>query len=145
MKYVLGLVPDDLDIGASILGEGATLGIPSSVFTWTIQAVPTAIDVTLKVLEVHRQNIDICTSRYAEIEGRLSSCRYFSEFVLDPAARDEYYSLVQRRFDMADEAGIPYTKSSRFYRDSFVKLRSNQYLQAYENLCSAYRFVGIAN
>lgn len=143
-KYALGLVPDDIDIGASILGEGATLGIPSSVFTWLIQAVPTAIDVTLKVLEVHRKNIDICKSRFAEVEGRLSSCRYFSEFVLDPSARGEYYDLVQRRFDMADEAGVSTRKSARFYRDSFVKLESNQYQQAFENLCDAYRFIGVA-
>lgn len=143
-KYALGLIPDDIDIGAAILGEGATLGIPSSLFTWFIEAVPTAVDVTMKSLEVHRQNIEICKSRFAEVEGRLSSCRYFSEFVLDQAARDEYYDLVQRRFEMADKAGISTGKSNRFYRASVVKLGSDQYHQAYENLCEAYQYIGVA-
>jgi len=98
----------------------------------------------MKALEVHRKNIEICKSRFAEVEGRLASCRYFSEFVLDIAARDEYYDLVQRRFEMADEAGISADKSRRFYRDSRVKLGSNQYQQAYESLCNAYRYIGVA-
>lgn len=140
----LDQVPDDVDIGVSLVGEGGYLGIPTVVFTWMFKIVPHAMNSVLKAVEVHHKNIDLCKSRYSEIEGRLSSCGYFSEFVLDEAARGEYYDLVRRRFEMADVAGIPHTKSDRFFDTSETKLGNGQYEQAYQNLCEAYKYIGVA-
>ena len=75
---------------------------------------------------------------------RGASCRYFSEFVLDTTARDEYYDLVHRRFEQADEAGILHGKSDRFMNASETKLKAGQYEQAYQNLCEAYKYIGVA-
>ena len=33
-KHALDQIPDDIDLGVAILGEGATLGIPSASFTF---------------------------------------------------------------------------------------------------------------
>jgi hypothetical protein len=144
-KFALDQVPDDIDIGVSLVGEGGTLGIPSAVFTWFFKIVPLASESILKAIEVHHKNLELCRSRFNEIEGRLASCGYFAEFALDAHARDEYFQLVQRRFDMATEAGIGFTKSE-FMRDkSLVKLKSGLYRQAFESLCESYRNIGVAN
>lgn len=143
-EFQLGLIPDDIDIGASILGEGGTLGIPRVVFTWVFEHVPLIIKTVMRILEVHHKNIDLCKSRYAEVEGRLASCKYFTEFVLDASARDEYYQLVQRRFGMAEEADITYSQSEFLMRKSERKLASGDFAQAYTSLCDAYSSIGIA-
>ena len=143
-SFGLDQVPDDIDIGVSLVGEGGTLGIPSVVFTWMFKIVPIAMNSVLKATDVHHKNIDLCKSRFEEVEGRLSRCGYFAEFVLDETARGEYYNLVDRRFEMADVAGISHSKSDRFMSTSQTKLAAGQYDQAYENLCSAYKFIGVA-
>jgi hypothetical protein len=144
-KWGVDMVPDDIDIGVSLVGEGGYLGIPSVVFTWMFKIVPLALESILKALEVHHKNIDLCRSRFAEIESRLASCKYFTEFVLDGAARDEYYQLVQRRFDMADAAGISHAQSDAAVSRSYTKLDQGKYAQSYEQLCEAYSSIGIAN
>lgn len=143
-KFALDQVPDDVDIGVSLVGEGGTLGIPSAVFTWYFKIVPLASESILKAIEVHHKNLELCRSRYQEVEGRLASCGYFAEFALDAPARDDYYQLVQRRFDMAQAAGIAFSKSE-FLRDkSLVKLKGGQYRQAFESLCESYQYIGVA-
>jgi hypothetical protein len=142
--FYLDLIPDDIDIGASILGEGGTLGIPRVLFTFVFEHIPLIIKTVMRILDVHHKNIELCKSRYAEVEGRLATCRYFTEFVLDASARDEYYQLVQRRFEMADEAEISHTQSDFFMRKSERKLASNDFAQAYTSLCDAYKSIGIA-
>lgn len=142
--FEIGLIPDDIDIGASILGEGGTLGIPRVLFTFVIEHVPVIIKTIMKVLDVHHANIEICKSRFSEIEGRLAACKYFSEFVLDPAAQEEYYRLVERRFEMADEAGISYSQSRLFMTKSKRRLSAGDYLQAYSNLCESYSSIGVS-
>ena len=142
--FEIGLIPDDIDIGASILGEGGTLGIPRVLFTFVIEHVPVIIKSITKVLDVHHANIEVCKARFNEIEGRLSACKYFSEFVLDPVAQDEYYRLVERRFEMADEAGISYSQSRLFMGKSKRRLGAGDYPQAYNNLCEAYSSIGVS-
>jgi hypothetical protein len=143
-EFVINLIPDDIDIGASILGEGGTLGIPRVLFTFVFEHVPLIIKTVMRILDVHEKNIDVCKSRFAEVEGRLATCRYFTEFVLDASARDEYYQLVQRRFDMADEAEISHAQSDFLIRKSEKKLESNDFAQAYTSLCDAYKSIGVA-
>lgn len=142
-KFGLDQVPDDLDIGASLVGEGGYLGIPSSLFTWMFKTVPLAMESILKAIDTYRTNIGICQTRFAQVEGRLASCGYFTEFVLDSVARDEYYGLVDRRLEMAEAASIDHTQSDSFLSKSHAKLDSEQYKQAFELLCDAYQSIGV--
>ncbi len=143
-KFALDLVPDDFNIGVSLLGEGGAIGIPSSFFTFFFKAVPLALESILKAIDVYHQNIGLCKDRFSEIESRLASCGYFTEFVLDRTAQDEYYQLVKRRFEMADEAGITHTQSTNLFDKSKVKLENGLYSQAFTVLCDSYSSIGIS-
>jgi hypothetical protein len=143
-KDLVALIPDDIDLGISLVGEGGTLGIPSAVVTWYIKAVPLIIESILKAVDVYHKNIGLCKARFSEIESRLASCGYFTEFALDKTAQGEYYDLVYRRFEMADEANISHTQSDDLIRKSTVKLNNGQYAQAFAILCDSYSSIGIA-
>ena len=52
-KWMMDLIPDDFDIGAAVLGEGATLGIPSALWDYVFRAVPLAMDSILKAIDVY--------------------------------------------------------------------------------------------
>jgi hypothetical protein len=143
-KFALDQVPDDVDIGVSLVGEGGTLGIPSAVFTWFFKIVPLASESILKAIEVHHKNLEVCRSRFREVENRLASGSYVTEFVLNGPARDEYYQLVKRRFDIAAAASIPFGKSESLRDKSLIKLENGQYRQAFEMLSEAYQSIGIA-
>jgi len=144
-KWMLGLVPDDIDIGAAILGEGATLGIPSALWDYVFQAVPLAMDSILKAIDVYHKNIGLCKARFAEIEGRLSSCGYYTEFAINQTAQGEYYALVNRRFAMADEAGVSHNKADDLMTKSLNKLNNQNYNKAFKLLCDSYSSIGIKN
>jgi hypothetical protein len=142
-KHALGLIPDDIDLGVAILGEGATLGIPRALFTAYLEAIPLAIESILKAIDVYHNNIGLCKARFSEIESRLSSCGYFTEFVLDGTAQGEYYKLVNRRFEMADEAMVSHAKSDALYDKSVNLLNKGRYARAYKGLCKSYSSIGI--
>jgi hypothetical protein len=144
-KWMLGLVPDDIDIGAAILGEGATLGIPSALWDYVFKAVPLAMDSILKAIDVYHKNIGLCKARFAEIEGRLSSCAYYPEFAINQTVQGEYYALVNRRFAMADEAGVSHNKSDNLMTKSLNKLNNQNYNKAFKLLCDSYSSIGIKN
>ena len=143
-KFALDLIPDDIDLGISLVGEGATLGIPSAVVTGYLKAVPVVLEAILKGVDTYHKNIGLCKSRFSQIEGRLSSCGYFTEFVIDKTARGEYYELVKRRFEMADEAMVSHVQSDSLMVKSEVKLDNEQYRQAFGLLCDSYSSIGIA-
>ena len=142
-KHALDQIPNDIDLGVAILGEGATLGIPSASFTFYFEAIPLAIESILKAVDVYHKNIGLCKARFSEIESRLSSCGYFTEFVLDGTAQGEYYKLVNRRFEMADEAMVSHVKSDALYNKSVRLLNNGRYASAYKELCKSYSSIGI--
>lgn len=142
-KHALDQVPDDIDLGVAILGEGATLGIPSALFTFYFEAVPLAIESILKAVDVYHKNIGLCKDRFSEIESRLSSCKYYTDFVLDGTAQGEYYRLVERRFEMADEAMISHRKANALFDKSVRQLGEERYLKAFKSLCKSYSSIGI--
>lgn len=142
-KWGLDQVPDDIDLGVAILGEGATLGIPSAFFTYIFKAVPLAIESILKAVDVYHKNIGLCKNRFSEIESRLSSCKYYTDFVLDGTAQGEYYRLVERRFEMADEAMISHRKANALFNKSVMQLGEGRYSKAFKSLCKSYSSIGI--
>lgn len=144
-KWMLDLIPDDLDIGAAVLGEGATLGIPSALWDYVFRAVPLAMDSILKAIDVYHKNIGLCKARFAEIESRLSSCGYYTEFALDQTSRGEYYDLVTRRFEMADEAVISHNRADSLFEQSLREASNENYSMAFHKLCNAYKSIGIKN
>jgi len=142
-KFGLDLVPDDVDIGISLVGEGGALGIPSSFFTFFFKAVPLALESILKSIDVYHKNIGLCKNRFSEIENRLSSCVYFTEFAFDGTAQGEYYNLVNRRFEMADEAMVSHVKSDTLFAESVRALDQGKYALAFKRLCKSYASIGV--
>ena len=107
------------------------------------EAIPLAIESILKAVDVYHKNIGLCKDRFSEIENRLSSCKYYTDFVLDGTAQGEYYRLVERRFEMADEAMVPHAKSDALYDKSVRLLNNGRYARAYKELCKSYSSIGI--
>jgi len=99
----------------------------------------------LSSIDVYHKNIGLCKARFSEIEDRLSSCSYYTEFAINQTAQSEYYALVNRRFAMADEAGVSHNKSDKLRTSSLNKLNNQNYNKAFKLLCDSYSSIGIKN
>jgi hypothetical protein len=134
-------LPDDVNIVATLLGEGAGTGIPN--ISKSLVKVPGAlIELILTAIDAHRTNIDLCLDRFDEVESRIASCTRDAEFILDIAANEEYYDLVMRRLNSAFNAEIPTSKSVEFYNASINFIEAGSYESAYLKLCDAYNAIG---
>jgi hypothetical protein len=134
-------LPDDVNIVATLLGEGAGTGIPN--ISKSLVKVPGAlIELILTAIDAHRTNIDLCLDRFDEVESRIASCTRDAEFILDIAANEEYYDLVMRRLNSAFNAEIPTSKSVEFYNASINFIEAGSYDSAYLKLCDAYNAIG---
>jgi len=136
--------PDDLNLTGTVVGEGAGTAFPSpsKILLCYSAAIP---NIIAKAIETHRANIGLCMDRFAEIEDRLASCSFYSDFTLDKAANEEYYDLVLRRLDSAFKAGIPTSQSIKEYNSSKIFLTNGVYATAFQLLCKSYTKIGIGD
>jgi hypothetical protein len=133
-------LPDDIDASGTLLGEGVGSAVPNPLKPLFL-GIAVILETINEAIGTHRENINLCQDRFDELESRIASCTRYAEFTLDIASNEEYYDLLKRRLIVANNGGIPTSKSVEFYNASTTFLKGGSYASAYLKLCEAYQAI----
>lgn len=128
--------------GGDVVGEGNETIIPNPLKA-QLKVVLLVFDVVEKAVQTFQANLDICRTNNRELEMQVAQCIPLVDFVR-PGTRDDVYNLVQIKIDSARADGVDVALSDFWLATADNQRAADEYREAFQSLCSAYKTVGSA-